>query len=189
MALPRGGVAVAREIADQLGVELDVCLVRKLGVPWQPELAFGAVAEGGIRVLDAELVKRCRLRPEEIERMSERAEQEIERQRPLYRGARPAAEVKGRTVIVVDDGLATGSTMLAAVRALRAKGAARVVVAAPVAPPSTCEALRAVADEVVCLETPEPFVSVGSWYEDFRQVEDEEVRTALEAAAGRPAKP
>jgi putative phosphoribosyl transferase len=182
MALPRGGVAVAREIAEQLGAELDVCLVRKLGVPWQPELALGAVAEGGVRLLDSGLVKQCRLRPEQIEHMTANAEQEIERRRALYRGERPAAEVRGRTVIVVDDGLATGSTMLAAVRALRARGAGKIVVAVPVAPPSTCKALRAAADEVVCLETPEPFDSVGSWYEDFTQVEEKTVREALEAS-------
>jgi putative phosphoribosyl transferase len=185
VGLPRGGVPLARIVADALHAELDVCLVRKLGVPWQPELALGALAEGGIRVLDSALVRECELEPADIERLVRAAQEEIERRSRLYRGARPAADVKGRIVIVVDDGLATGSTMSAAIRALRSRGAERVIVAIPVAPTSTCHALRREADEVVCLETHEPFYSVGTWYEDFRQVEDQEVQQALASAPNR----
>jgi putative phosphoribosyl transferase len=179
VGLPRGGVPVAKEVADALGAQMDVCLVRKLGVPWQPELALGAVAEGGVRVLDAALIRRCELSPAQMDAMVKKAEGEIERRSLLFRGTRTPAAVRGRTVIVVDDGLATGSTMLAAVRVLRAGGARKIIVAVPVAPRATCDSIRAEADELLCLETPEPFDAVGAWYDDFTQVEDEAVQADL----------
>ena len=185
IGLPRGGLPVASEVSAALGTELDVCLVRKLGVPWQPELAFGAIAEGGVRVIDAATVRECGLKASEIEAMVEKAQAEIERRSQLFRGSRKASAVRGRTVLLVDDGIATGSTMLAAVRALRASGAKKIVVAVPVGPRSTCKELEAEADQVVCLETPEPFYAVGSWYEDFTQVEDQEVQQILAAALPR----
>jgi putative phosphoribosyl transferase len=185
LALPRGGVPVAHAVADALDADLDVCLVRKLSVPWQPELALGALAEGGVRVLDQALVKECRLGPRDIEPMTEQAQAEIDRRGRLYRGSRAPANVRGRRVIVVDDGLATGSTMIAAVRALRARGAERIVVAVPVGPHQACDALRAEGCEVVCLESPEPFYAVGAWYADFTQVDDNQVQRELAAAAAR----
>jgi len=178
LGLPRGGVPVARIVADFLDAPMDVFLVRKLGVPWQPELGFGAIAEG-VRVIDAGLVRECELTPEVIEEIAAREQREIGRRSRLYRGTRSLIDIHGREVIIVDDGLATGSTMLAAVRALRHQGAKRIVVAVPVGPPSTCNALRREADEVVCLSSPEPFDSVGSWYDDFTQVTDREVQDAL----------
>jgi putative phosphoribosyl transferase len=179
VGLPRGGVPLARIVAEALNAALDVCLVRKLGVPWQPELAFGALAEGGVRVLDTALIRECNLDAAEIERLTASAQVEIDRRHNLYRGSRAPAEIQGRFVIIADDGVATGSTMLAAIRAFRARGAERIVVAVPLAPPSTCRALEREADEVVCLETHEPFYSVGTWYEAFPQVDDAEVQDAL----------
>ena len=184
LGLPRGGVPVARIVADFLGAPLDVFLVRKLGVPWQPELGFGAVAETAgtqppVRVIDAGLVQDCELTPEIIEEIAAREQREIDRRSRLYRRTRSLVDIHGREVIVVDDGLATGSTMLAAVRALRQQGAERIVVAVPVGPPSTCDVMRQEADEVICLSSPEPFYSVGTWYEDFTQVSDREVQDAL----------
>lgn len=186
LGLPRGGVPVARIVADFLGAPMDVFIVRKLGVPWQPELGFGAIAESPgtdppVRVLDSGLVKESELSPAMIEEIAAREQHEIDRRSRLYRGDHTLIEVKGREVIIVDDGLATGSTMLAAVRALRQQKAKRIVVAVPVGPPGTCEALRREADEVICLSSPEPFVSVGTWYEDFTQVTDREVQKALSA--------
>jgi predicted phosphoribosyltransferase len=175
LGLPRGGVPVARIVADFLGAPLDVFLVRKLGVPWQPELAFGAITET-VRVIDAGLVRECELTPEIIDEIAAREQREIDRRSRLYRGTRSLVDIHGREVIIVDDGLATGSTMLAAVRALRQQGAKRILVAVPVGPPGTCDALRREADEVVCLSSPEPFYSVGTWYEDFTQVSDREVQ-------------
>jgi predicted phosphoribosyltransferase len=185
LALPRGGVPVARVVADALGAPLDVALVRKLGVPWQPELAFGAIGEGGARVLDTELIRACALTADQIARISEREQAELERRAHVFRAGREPVDVRQATVILVDDGLATGSTMLAAIRALRQRGAGEIVVAVPVGPKSTCQALRGEADEVVCLETPEPFEAVGQWYEDFHQLSDEEVIRLL----SRPARP
>lgn len=182
LGLPRGGLPVARLVADRLGAELDVCLVRKLGVPWQPELAFGAIAEGGCQVLDEALVRQCKLRPEEIAEMAAAARQEIERRARLYRPGHPPPDVHGRVAVIVDDGVATGSTMLAAIRTLRHQGAERIVVAVPLAARESLVLLRGEADQVVCLDTPEPFYSVGTWYEDFTQVGDEQVRNILQSS-------
>lgn len=184
LGLPRGGLPLARIVADFLGAPLDVFLVRKLGVPWQPELGFGAIAETAgtgppVRIIDQRLVRECELSPEIIEQIAAREQREIERRSHLYRGARSLAEIRGREVILIDDGLATGSTMLAALRALRQQGAKRIVVAVPVGPRDTCNAMCREADEVVCLSSPEPFQSVGSWYEDFTQVTDRQVQDAL----------
>jgi predicted phosphoribosyltransferase len=185
LGLPRGGVPVARIVADFLGAPLDVFLVRKLGVPWQPELGFGAIAETQgteppLQVIDDALVRECELTPEVVAEIAAREQREIDRRSRLYRGKRSLVDIHGREVMIVDDGLATGSTMLAAVRALRQQGATRIIVAVPVGPRNTCDALRREADEVVCLSTPEPFYSVGNWYEDFTQVTDRQVRDALE---------
>jgi putative phosphoribosyl transferase len=188
LGLPRGGVPVARIVADFLGAPMDVFLVRKLGVPWQPELGFGAIAETAgidppVRVIDQDLVEECALTPKVIEEIAMREQREIERRSRLYRGSRSLVDIHGKEVIIVDDGLATGSTMLAAVRALRNQGAKRIVVAAPVGPPSACDAMRREADEVICLSTPEPFEAVGTWYEDFTQVTDREVQDMLSPMA------
>ena len=177
LALPRGGVPVGAEVARALGAPLDVLIVRKLGVPGQPELAMGAVASGGVRVLNAEIVDDLRLPESVMERVVEEQMQEVERREGAYRGPREPAEVEGRTAILVDDGIATGSSMVAAVRALRKRGPAAVVVAVTVAPVDACRRLEAEADGVVCLVTPEPFYAVGLWYDSFPQLTDAEVRT------------
>ena len=188
LGLPRGGVPVAWEVARRLGAALDVFVVRKLGFPGHEELAMGAIASGGVRVLNPEVVAYGVTR-DEIERLAEREQRELERRERLFRGDRPPIRVVDRTVILVDDGLATGSTMRAAVRALRQQGAARIIVAVPVAAPSTCAEMEDEADEVVCAATPEPFHAVGLWYEDFRQTTDDEVRELLDTArqSGNPA--
>jgi len=186
LGLPRGGVPMARVVADALVAQVDVLLVRKLGVPFQPELAFGAVAEGGVRVLDRAIMDECGITPRQVEQAVAREQDEIARRSHLFRGPRGPAEVKGREVIVVDDGLATGSTMLAAVRALRAQGARRVVVAVPVGSAQACDLLGEAADEVVCLSTPTPFDAVGNWYRDFTQVTDKEAMAALAGPLVRP---
>lgn len=183
LALPRGGVPVAFEIAQELGVPLDVFVVRKLGLPVQPELAMGAIASGGIRVLNDEVVHGAGVSAETIEEVSARERQELDRREQLYRGERPPPAIAGKTVVLVDDGLATGSTMRAAIAALREQRPRRIVVAVPLAPPQTCEELRAEADEVVCLHTPEPFLAIGIWYEHFPQTSDGEIRHLLGAAA------
>jgi predicted phosphoribosyltransferase len=182
LALPRGGVPVGYEVARSLRAPLDVFVVRKLGAPGEEELAFGALASGGVRVLNPEVVSALGITVQEIDRVAEREQRELERREQQYRGGRPALEVQDRTVILVDDGLATGSSMRAAVLALRHRGPARIVVAVPVAPPSTCEELRAEADVVVCAATPLPFYAVGQWYRDFAQTSDEEVQRLLELA-------
>ena len=179
LALPRGGVPVASEIARALGLPLDVFLVRKLGVPGHEELAMGAIASGGARVLDSEVLRAYRVSEEELARVTAAERRELDRREAAYRRDRPALDVKGRTVILVDDGLATGSSMRAAVAALGPLSPARVVIAVPVAPRSTVLSLKGVADEVVCLETPEPFFAVGMFYENFEQTSDEEVRDLL----------
>jgi erythromycin esterase-like protein/predicted phosphoribosyltransferase len=185
LGLPRGGVPVAYEVASELGAPLDVYLVRKLGLPGHEELAFGAIATGGVRVLNKELIERLRLPAEWVEAIDAKERRELERRERLYRGERPPPDLAGRTVILVDDGLATGSTMLAAVQAVRQDDPASVVVAVPVAAPDVCETLGQVADEVVCAATPQPMRAVGLWYEDFSQTSDEEVRELL-ARARRP---
>ena len=179
LALPRGGVPVAYEVARALGAPLDVFVVRKLGVPGQEELAMGAVATGGVRVLNHELVSGLGIPAHVIDAVTEREFQELARREQLYRGDRPPPDVRGRTVIIVDDGLATGATMHAAIQALRQQKPAHIVVAVPTASPETCEALRAEVDDVICAITPEPFYAVGLWYGDFSQTTDEEVRELL----------
>ncbi|ABL72775.1 phosphoribosyltransferase (plasmid) [Paracoccus denitrificans] len=186
LALPRGGVPVGLEVARALDAPLDVLLVRKITAPAHPELAIGAVVDGSTPqlLLDDQLVAATGATAEHIAAEKARQLREIERRRQAYRGTRPAPEIRGRTVIVVDDGIATGATMRIALRALARSGAARVIVAVPVAPPDVLELIRAEADEVVCLRTPEPFHAVGFHYDDFDQTSDEEVVRAL-AEAGR----
>src|SRR3989440_8908914 len=179
LALPRGGVPVAYEVAHRLGAPLDVFVVRKLGVPGHEELAMGAVATGGVRVLNDQLVEQLGIPDQMIDAVAARERQELARRERLYRGGRPPPDVRGRRVILVDDGLAIGATMRAAVMALRQLQPARIVVAVPTASPETCEELKAEADDVVCAITPEPFLAVGHWYEDFSQTTDEEVRDLL----------
>ncbi len=183
LALPRGGVPVAFEIARALSAPLDVFLVRKLGLPGQEELAMGAIATGGVRVLNRDVVAYLNIPQRTIDAVARQEQQELERRERLYRGDRPAPEVRGRTVILVDDGLATGSTMRAAIAALKKLEPGRIVVAVPVAPPSAVEELEKEVDEVVCLFTPEPFEGVGRWYQDFSQTTDQEVRNLLNRAA------
>jgi putative phosphoribosyl transferase len=183
LALPRGGVPVAFEVARALNAPLDVFLVRKLGLPGRPELAMGAIASGGVRVLNEEVVRVLQVSDEVIDSVAVEEKQELERREHLYRGDRPAPAVHGRVVILVDDGLATGSTMRAAVAALRKQHPASIVVAVPVGARDTCAEFRGVADEVVCARTPDPFFAVGLWYTDFSQTTDEEVHDLLRRAA------
>jgi putative phosphoribosyl transferase len=180
LALPRGGVPVAYEVALALNVPLDIFIVRKLGLPGQEELAIGAIASGGIRVLNEDLIHMLNIPEEVIEKVAERELQELQRREKLYRGNNPPPEVHDRTVILVDDGLATGASMRAAVAGLRVQHPARIVVAVPTAAPETCEAFQREMDEIVCAMTPEPFMGVGWWYEDFSQTTDEGVRLFLE---------
>jgi putative phosphoribosyl transferase len=182
LGLPRGGVPVGFEVARGLQAPLDVFLVRKIGVPGQEELAMGAVATGGVRVLNQGIVQALDIPAEALDLMTERARNELARREHLYRGERGAPDMRGRTVIVVDDGLATGSSMRAAVAALRQQQPARIVVAVPVAAASTCDDLRDQVDQVVCLLTPDPFHAVGLWYQDFSQTTDEEIRDLLDQA-------
>jgi erythromycin esterase-like protein/predicted phosphoribosyltransferase len=183
LGLPRGGIPVAHEVAIHLKAPLDVFLVRKLGVPGHPELAMGAIAEGGIEVLGRDLIRDLGIPRMLIEQVAVRERLELERRDALYRGARRRATVRDRTIVLVDDGLATGSTMEAAIVALKQQHPARIVVAAPVGARDTCDRLRRAADEVVCLATPEPFNAVGLWYEEFSQTTDEEVKQLLAAGA------
>ena len=182
LALPRGGVPVGFEVARELGAPLDLFLVRKLGVPGHEELAMGALASGGIRVLNEEVVRSLAIDEGAIDEVARREERELARREREYRGDRAEPVIRGRTVIVVDDGLATGSTMRAAVAALRTQQPAELVVAVPVAAAETCDALRGMVDAVVCVTTPEPFRAVGLWYEDFSQTTDAEVRELLARA-------
>jgi putative phosphoribosyl transferase len=175
LALPRGGVPVSFEIARALPAPLDVFLVRKLGAPGHPELAMGAIASGGVRVLSEDILTQLAITRDEVEAVTARERIELERRDRMYRGDRPPTALADRTVILVDDGLATGATMEAAILAVRQSNPARVVVAAPVGAADTCHRLRKIADEVVCAATPEPFQAVGLWYERFDQTSDEEV--------------
>jgi predicted phosphoribosyltransferase len=179
LGLPRGGVAVAYEVARALHLPLDVFIVRKLGVPGQDELAMGAIASGGVRVLNHAVINALGLGQAEIDQVIRREEQELRRREQQFRGERPPLQLKGKTVIVVDDGLATGATMWAAIAAIRQRGPAKIVMAVPVAAPAECAAFRQIADEVVCAVTAEPLHAVGLWYEDFPQLTDEEVRALL----------
>jgi len=180
LALPRGGVPVAFEVAQALDAPLDVFLVRKLGTPGQPELAVGAIAGGGVRVVNWPLVEYLGISDRVIDNIAARERQELERRERAYRDDRPPIEVRNRTIILIDDGLATGSTMGAAIAALKQRQPARIVVAVPVAPASTCDQLREVVDEVICPLSPEEFDGVGRWYEDFSQTSDDEVRSLLD---------
>lgn len=179
LALPRGGVPVAYEIASALQAPLDLVLVRKLGAPGQRELAMGAIASGGIRVLNENLISTLNVSGRDIESVAEREQRELERREVAYRGDRPRQGISGRTVILVDDGVATGATMRAAIASLRQQNPARIVIALPLAPASTVNTLAREADEVICLHSPEPFVAIGRWYQDFSQVSDREVRGLL----------
>jgi predicted phosphoribosyltransferase len=183
LGLPRGGVPVAYEVAKQLRAPLDVFIVRKLGVPGFEELAAGAIASGGVRVLNQNVVRAIPYAEEAIEAVTVRETAELERREQIYREGRPAPELRDRTVILVDDGLATGATMRAAVKALRERGAAKIIVAVPVGPPDTCHELEQLADETVCLSTPPFFQAVGQYYEDFSQTSDDDVRELLSRAA------
>lgn len=183
LALPRGGVPVAFEVARTLHAPLDVFLVRKLGVPGQEELAMGAIASGGVRVLNQDLVEALRIPEPVIDAVAAREEQELDRRERLYRDDRPPPDVRGRTVILVDDGLATGATMRAAAATLRQQQPARIVIAVPLAAPSVCREFEAEVDEIVCIATPEPFYAVGLWYDDFSPTTDEEVRDLLRRSA------
>jgi putative phosphoribosyl transferase len=188
LALPRGGVPVAFELAQSLHAPLDVFLVRKLGLPGQEELAMGAIASGGVRVLNDDVVGALNVPASVIDRVAREEERELRRREQSYRGARPAPDVRGKVVILVDDGLATGSTMRAAVRAVKQMQPARVVVAVPVAAQSTRDDIGEEVDEIVCSVPPEPFLAVGRWYQDFSQTTDEEVHDLLDRA-GRESAP
>ena len=187
LALPRGGVPVAAQVAARLGVPLDVFLVRKLGVPGHEELAMGAIASGGVRVINTDVTRALRIPDEVIDRVAEIEARELERRERLYRDNRPFPGLENKIVILIDDGLATGSTMRAAARAVREQHPSRLVVAVPVAAGDTCEALAREVDAVVCAFTPEPFHAVGQWYEEFSQTTDEEVRELLARANRQPA--
>ncbi|HSU66590.1 MAG TPA: phosphoribosyltransferase [Tepidisphaeraceae bacterium] len=182
LALPRGGVPVAFEVARSLHAPLDVFIVRKLGVPGHEELAMGAIATGGVRVLNQDVIESLQIPEAVIDRVAGIEQAELERRERDYRGARPPPRVQGRTVIIIDDGLATGSTMRAAAAALRQQSPAGIVVAVPVAAQQTCDEFRGEVDDVICVVTPQPFHAVGLWYEDFAQTSDREVRDLLRQA-------
>ena len=182
LALPRGGVPVAYEVALALNAPLDIFIVRKLGLPEREELAIGAIATGGVRVLNRDIIRMLGIPEEVINFVAKRELQELDRRERLYRGDRPAPDVRDRTVILIDDGLATGASMRAAIAGLRAQHPARLVVAVPTAAEDVCEAFRPEVDEIVCAITPEPFYGVGRWYDNFAQTTDEEVRVLLEQA-------
>jgi putative phosphoribosyl transferase len=179
LALPRGGVPVAYEVARALGAPLDIFLVRKLGVPEHPELAMGAIASGGVRVLNDDVVSWYRVPSSVIDQVAQQEQAELERRERLYRDGHTALEISGRIVILVDDGLATGSTMKAAVQAVRAHAPSRIVVAVPVGSPDTCQEFAELADEIMCARAPQVFFAVGQWYLDFSQTTDDEVRELL----------
>ncbi len=183
LGLPRGGVPVAYKVAKRLRAPLDVFIVRKLGVPGFEELAAGAIASGGVRVLNQDVMRAIPYAEEAIEAVTAKETAELERREQIYREGRPPPELRGRIVILVDDGLATGATMRAAVKALRERGAAKIIVAVPVGPPDTCHELAEEADETVCLTTPAFFQAVGQYYDDFSQTSDDDVRELLASAA------
>jgi len=183
LGLPRGGVPVAFEVARALHAPLDVFLSRKLGVPGQEELAFGALASGGVRVLDQDIIREVGISDEDVERVTETVKKELERRERVYRAGRPSLQLEGRVVLLVDDGIATGSSIRAGVNALKQMKPARLVIAVPVAPASTCHRLKAEVDELVCLHTPELFFAIGQFYEDFSQLTDEEVIDLLRQSA------
>ena len=185
LGLPRGGVPVAGEVAEKLHAPLDVLLVRKLGVPGNEELAMGAIATGGVRVIRAEIVERMGIADEVLDEVASREQRELARREQAYRGGLPAPDVRGKTVIVVDDGIATGSTMLAAVAALRLLNAGRIIVAAPTVAADTFSEIEKVADNAVAVMIAEDFRGVGEWYDDFSQISDDEVRRILADAAAR----
>jgi putative phosphoribosyl transferase len=185
LALPRGGVPVANEVARAIGAPLDIFLVRKLGLPGQEEFAMGAIASGGVRLINNDVVRAYGVSAAQIESIVAAEQRELERRERAYRDGRPLPQIAGRTVILIDDGLATGFSMRAAVMALRADAPARVVVAVPVAARETCEEFPDLVDEIVCAETPDPFYAVGIWYEDFSQTTDREVHELLRAAHSR----
>lgn len=189
LALPRGGVPVGYEVAVALHVPLDVFLVRKLGAPGNEELAMGAIASGGVRVINRDVIEGAAISPATIDAVAAAEEKELERREREYRGDRPAPTIKDRVVILVDDGLATGATMRAGLIALRMKQPLRLIAAVPVAPVLTCQELRAIADEVVCVATPEPFYGVGLWYDDFSPTSDAEVRELLRLVGGHAPAP
>lgn len=182
LGLPRGGVPVAYEVARALDAPLDVMVVRKLGVPGQPELAMGAIASGGVRLLNEQIVRALAITEETLEPVTRAEQHELERRERAYRGDAPPFTAAGRRVILIDDGVATGATMRAAIAALRKLSPARLIVAVPTAPRDTCDVLRAEADELVCLDMPEPYIAVGNWYRNFGQTSDEEVRSLLARA-------
>jgi len=175
LGVPRGGVPVASEVAKVLHAPLDVFLLRKLGVPGQEELAFGAIASGGVRVLDRQTVRALAISDSDIAAITAREQKELQRREQLYRGSRPALSAAGKIVILVDDGIATGASMLAGIRALRQLHPAKIVIAVPVAPSATCKRMANEVDELVCVAAPDPFYAVGRFYDDFSQVEDEQV--------------
>jgi putative phosphoribosyl transferase len=189
LGLPRGGVPVAAEVARALGAPLDVIVVRKLGVPFQPELGMGAIGEGDVRIVNPEVVAITHVTDAEIAAVEKRERAELDRRARRFRGERRRTPLTGRTAVIIDDGIATGSTARAACQVARAQGAARVVLAVPVAPPSACAALAADADEVICLETPRHFLAIGEWYQDFSQTADDEVVSLLRHAAGEEGPP
>ena len=183
LGLPRGGIPVAFEVARALGAPLDAIVVRKLGVPGHEELAMGAVASGGLRIVDSAVLRQLDIGRDALDAITDVEVHELERRERIYRGGAPAPEVRDRTVILVDDGLATGSTVFAAVEALRKQEPAEIIVAAPIGSPATCEVLERVADDCVCLDMPEPMLGVGRWYEDFAPTSDAEVHALLAEAS------
>jgi putative phosphoribosyl transferase len=189
LALPRGGVVVAYEVADELDAELDVFIVRKLGAPYEPELAMGAIAEGGILLLNDAVINYLSISKENIEKTAKKELEELERRKKLYRNGREAPQIRGRTVLLIDDGIATGATMKVAIRAVRRKEPTKLIAAIPVGAPSSCMELKEECDEVICLRTPESFMSVGSCYQDFEQTTDDEVREYLQKAYEKQKRP
>ncbi len=179
LALPRGGVPVAYEIAKQLNLTLDICLVRKLGVPERPELAMGAIALGGARILNTDVINWSNISPQVIEEVTQKEQQELHRREQVYRGDKPFPKIYNQTVILVDDGIATGSTIKAAIAIIKKQQAKKIIIAVPVVPPSVCEELRKEVDEIVCLTMPERMNSISLWYDDFSQTTDEEVCSLL----------